>query len=97
VAPGGVLCNRQRVRGGELKRQRAEYAGPCLSEHVVEDHMPSPEMQLEFSEEVSMAFLAVLERLGPRKGPHSCCMTYSTTTITKWEGCLTRPSQLAAR
>jgi len=51
----------------ELKRQRVEYADPCLSEHGIEDHMPSPEMQVEFSEEVSMAFLAVVERLGPEE------------------------------
>ena len=51
----------------ELKRKHAEYPGPWLSEHVVEDHMPSPEMQLEFSEEVSIGFLAVLERLGPEE------------------------------
>ena len=51
----------------ELKRQRTEYLDPCLAERVVEDHMPSPEMQLEFSQEVSMAFLAVLERLGPEE------------------------------
>ena len=51
----------------ELKRQRAGYPGPWLPEHVVEDHMPSPEMQLEFSEEVSIGFLAVLERLGPEE------------------------------
>ena len=51
----------------ELKRQRADYWGLWLPEHVVDDHVPSPEMQLEFSEEVSMAFLAVLERLGPEE------------------------------
>lgn len=49
----------------ELKRQHTEHLDPWASDCVVEDHMPSPEMQLEFSEEVSMAFLAVLERLGP--------------------------------
>jgi RNA polymerase sigma factor (sigma-70 family) len=51
----------------ELKRQRAEYANPCPPELVVEDHMPFPEMQLEFGEEVSIGFLAVLERLCPEE------------------------------
>lgn len=51
----------------ELKRQHTEYLDPWTSDYVVEDHVPSPEMQLEFSEEVSMAFLAVLERLGPEE------------------------------
>jgi RNA polymerase sigma factor (sigma-70 family) len=49
----------------ELKRERAEYTGPWLYEPVVDDHHPSPEMQLELSEEVSIALCAVLERLGP--------------------------------
>ena len=51
----------------ELKRQHREYLDPWTSDHVIEDHVPSPEMQLEFSEQVSMAFLAVLERLGPEE------------------------------
>ena len=51
----------------ELKRQHVEYPGPWLPELVVEDHMPSPEMQLEFSEEVSIGFLAALERFGPEE------------------------------
>jgi len=51
----------------ESKRHRAEYTDPSLSEHLIEDHTPSPEVQLEFSQEVSIAFLAVLERLGPEE------------------------------
>jgi RNA polymerase sigma-70 factor, ECF subfamily len=48
----------------ELKRQRPEC--PTLGRpDGVEDHMVSPEMQLELNEEVSVGFLAVLERLGP--------------------------------
>jgi RNA polymerase sigma-70 factor, ECF subfamily len=49
----------------ERKRQRAESTGSWLSDPGVDERMPSPEMQLEFSEEVSIALLAVLERLGP--------------------------------
>jgi RNA polymerase sigma-70 factor, ECF subfamily len=51
----------------ELKQEREHYTGPWLPEPIVEDHFPSPEMQLEFAEEVSVAFLAVLERLGPEE------------------------------
>ena len=49
----------------ERKRQRAESTDPWRSEPAVDERMPSPEMQLEFSEEVSIALVAVLERLGP--------------------------------
>jgi RNA polymerase sigma-70 factor, ECF subfamily len=49
----------------ELKQEREHCIGPWLPEPIVEDQCPSLEMQLEFAEEVSVAFLAVLERLGP--------------------------------
>lgn len=51
----------------ELKRQHTEHLDPWTADYIVEDHMPSPETQLEFSEDVSLAFLAVLERLGPEE------------------------------
>jgi len=51
----------------ELKQERGHYVGPWLPEPFVEDEVPSAEMQLEFTEEVSVAFLAVLERLGPEE------------------------------
>jgi len=47
-----------------LKQERGQYVGPWLPEPIVEDEVPSPEMQLEFAENVSIAFLTVLERLG---------------------------------
>jgi len=47
-----------------LKREREECSDPELSEAVGEDHVSSPEEQCETAEEVSAAFLAVLERLG---------------------------------
>ena len=46
------------------KKEREEYMGPCLPEPIGEDHVPSPEEQCERAGEVSIAFLAVLERLG---------------------------------
>jgi RNA polymerase sigma-70 factor (ECF subfamily) len=65
--PGRFVRSFDLDRLRELKRQHAEYAGPWLPELVVEDHMPSPEMEFEFSEEVSIGFLAVLEHLGPEE------------------------------
>lgn len=46
------------------KKQREELMETWLPEAVEEDHVPSPEEQAEIAEEVSVAFLAVLERLG---------------------------------
>jgi RNA polymerase sigma-70 factor (ECF subfamily) len=51
----------------ELKQERACYVGPWLPEPIADDHIPSPEMQREFADDVSIAFLAVLERLGPEE------------------------------
>jgi len=48
----------------DLKQERACYGGPWLPEPIADDHIPSPEMQREFADDVSIAFLAVLERLG---------------------------------
>lgn len=48
----------------ELKQEREQYIGPWLPEPIVDEHVPSPEMQCELADEVSVAFLAVLERLG---------------------------------
>jgi len=47
-----------------LKTEREEYMGTWLPEAIEEDYVPSPEEQVEIAEEVSVAFLAVLERLG---------------------------------
>jgi RNA polymerase sigma-70 factor (ECF subfamily) len=46
-----------------LKKEREQHAGPWLSAPI-EDYVPSPEEQGEIAGEVSVAFLAVLERLG---------------------------------
>jgi len=51
----------------ELKHERGHYVGPWLPEPIVDDEFPSPEMQLELTGEVSVAFLALLERLGPEE------------------------------
>jgi len=49
------------------KQDRENYVGPWLPEPILNDTLPSPELQLEMQNEVSVAFLAVLERLGPEK------------------------------
>ncbi|UXY13921.1 RNA polymerase sigma-70 factor [Chitiniphilus purpureus] len=46
-----------------VQRQRDAYPGPWLPEPLA----PSPESRHEFVGEVSLAFLAVLERLGPHE------------------------------
>jgi RNA polymerase sigma-70 factor, ECF subfamily len=51
----------------ELKQERACCAGPWLPEPIVDDRAPSPEMQRELADDVSVAFLAVLERLSPEE------------------------------
>jgi RNA polymerase sigma-70 factor (ECF subfamily) len=50
-----------------LKQERVHCVGEWLPETVVDDHIPSPEMQRELVDDVSVAFLAVLERLGPEE------------------------------
>jgi RNA polymerase sigma-70 factor (ECF subfamily) len=50
-----------------LKQERVHYVGSWLPEPIVDEHIPSPEMQREFVDDVSVAFLAVLERLGPEE------------------------------
>src|SRR5262245_14446433 len=50
----------------QSKREREQHTGPWLSVPM-EDYVPSPEEQGETAEEVSAAFLAVLERLGSQE------------------------------
>ena len=38
-----------------------------MPEPIVDDNVPSPETQCELADDVSVAFLAVLERLGPEE------------------------------
>ena len=51
----------------ERKRERAGEVERSPSALSVDEHVPSPETQRELSEEVSVAILAVLERLGPEE------------------------------
>lgn len=46
---------------------RARYVGQWLPEPLVEDLEPSPEQRLEMANELSIAFLTLLERLGPEE------------------------------
>jgi RNA polymerase sigma-70 factor, ECF subfamily len=46
------------------KTERAAYTGPWLPEPIVSADVPSPEGVIEMANDVSIAFLTVLERLG---------------------------------
>src|SRR5262245_23070002 len=48
-----------------LKKERGQDPAPGLPESIVEDCARSPEEECEIAEEVSAAFLTVVERLGP--------------------------------
>lgn len=48
-------------------RQREQYIGPWLPEPLEIDDAPGPDRRAEVAEQVSLAFLAVLERLGPEE------------------------------
>jgi RNA polymerase sigma-70 factor (ECF subfamily) len=48
----------------DLKDQREQFAGPWLPEPIVEELAPSPEAQREYGDEISVALVTVLERLG---------------------------------
>jgi RNA polymerase sigma-70 factor (ECF subfamily) len=50
-----------------VKQEREHYVGPWLPEPIVDEYVPSAEVQRELADEVSVAFLAVLERLGPEE------------------------------
>jgi RNA polymerase sigma-70 factor, ECF subfamily len=50
-----------------LKQERAHCVEAWLPEPIVDEHIPSPETRCEFVDDVSVAFLAVLERLGPEE------------------------------
>lgn len=54
-----------RLRVAKLHRER--YVGPWLPEPAEIDERPGPDHGAEVAEEVSLAFLAVLERLGPEE------------------------------
>lgn len=47
------------------RRRREEYLGPWLPEPLVESEGSDPAWRIEMDETVSIAFLAVLERLSP--------------------------------
>ncbi|MBA3930224.1 MAG: RNA polymerase subunit sigma-24 [Xanthomonas sp.] len=54
-----------RLRAARLQRER--YTGPWLPEPSEIDESPTPEHSADVAEQVSLAFLAVLERLGPEE------------------------------
>jgi RNA polymerase sigma-70 factor (ECF subfamily) len=51
----------------ELKREREAYQGPWLPEPIVGDAPPPPDRAIELASDLSLAFLVLLERLGPEE------------------------------
>jgi RNA polymerase sigma-70 factor (ECF subfamily) len=51
----------------QRKQEREQYVGRSLPEPMCDELLGSPEMQRELTEEVSVAFLMILERLGPEE------------------------------
>ena len=49
----------------KASRARETYIGPWLPEPLVVSEKPSPEEELEFASDLSLAFLVLLERLSP--------------------------------
>jgi RNA polymerase sigma-70 factor (ECF subfamily) len=50
-----------------LQSQRAEYFGPWLPEPLLEAEHASPQWKMELADDVSIAFLAILEKLSPEE------------------------------
>lgn len=50
-----------------LKTEREAYVGPWLPEPIMHDTPPAPDRHLELASDLSVAFLVLLERLGPEE------------------------------
>jgi len=50
-----------------LKTEREAYVGPWLPEPMMADSTPPPDRHLELASDLSIAFLVLLERLGPEE------------------------------
>lgn len=50
-----------------VRTEREAYTGPWLPEPLTVDESPTPESGLELAQQVSLAFLSLLERLGPEE------------------------------
>src|SRR5262245_9839380 len=51
----------------EARAEREAYIGPWLPEPLVDESIPSPDEAAELASDLSVAFLAVLERLAPEE------------------------------
>jgi RNA polymerase sigma-70 factor (ECF subfamily) len=51
----------------ETKSERESYVGPWLPEPLVEESQPGPDAAAELASDLSVAFLALLERLAPEE------------------------------
>ena len=50
-----------------LKTEREAYTGPWLPEPIMQHMPPAPDTHLELASDLSLAFLVLLERLGPEE------------------------------
>jgi len=50
-----------------LKTEREAYTGPWLPEPIMQNTPPLPDRHLELASDLSLAFLVLLERLGPEE------------------------------
>src|SRR5258706_9498657 len=73
------------------KVQREHYVGTWLPEPLLADAPFTPEQVLERADDVSVAFLSVLERLTPEARPLSCCAKCSMRTTARWPRRSARP------
>lgn len=72
-----------------LKLHRERYVGPWLPEPAEIDERPGPDRGAEVAEQVSLAFLAVLERLGPEERAAFLlkeAFDYDYAQIAEWLG-----------
>src|SRR5689334_10039611 len=50
-----------------LKTEREAYVGPWLTEPMTREQPPPPDHHVELASDLSIAFLVLLERLGPEE------------------------------
>ena len=62
-----AACRASRTGDGSIYSASSAITAWWLPEPIVDEHAPSPETQRELADDVSVAFLAVLERLTPEE------------------------------
>ena len=92
-----VVANLSLTRLTSARARRERYVGPWLPEPVLtEDGALGPLETAEQRESVSLALLALLERLSPWSGRCSCCGRRSSTAIARSRRFWSCPRRTAA-